>query len=95
MAKYMEYPMYIYASYKDSASSFFSNRSTSFRVHIDPPIRLDPNEPWTCALMESDFGEDYEEKFENMYIYCDLINPSIVKGKYDNSVLFILSVHVS
>ena len=76
--------MYINVSDKDSRKNFYSNQPISFRVQIEPPICLDPNESWTCGLMECDFREDPEEIFEDMYIYCDAINTSVVNGKYDN-----------
>lgn len=76
--------MYINVSDKDSANSFFKNSPISFRVQIEPPICLEPDVNWTCALMECDFNEELEEKFEDMYIYCDLINTSVVNGKYGN-----------
>ena len=77
--------MYIYVTHLDSRNTFFANEPLSFHVQIQPPIHLDPNENWTCALMECDFGEEPEDIFEkNLYIYCDLINPSVVKGKYQN-----------
>ena len=73
--------MLIYVNSVDSVNAHFSNSSVSFAVNINPPLQLQDKEEWVCALMECDFGPDYKEE---LYIYCDLIEPSIVKGRWRN-----------
>lgn len=73
--------MFIYVNSEDSCDIHFSNNSTSFVLDINPPIQLNAEENWICALTECHIDGDYEQ---DLYIYCDLIDSSIVKGKRRN-----------
>ena len=73
--------MYIYIRSDDSSNVHFSNTTRSFIVDINPPIELDNDSSWMCALTECELGKVYQEE---LYIYCDLVGHSIVKGKKRN-----------
>lgn len=73
--------MYIYVRSDDSSNVHFSNSTTSFTAEINPPLQLENGSRWTCALTECDLGDNYEGE---LYIYCDLVGLSIVKGKWRN-----------
>lgn len=72
-------PLYVYVTAENTDT--LPHNSVDFRVNISPP--LINNGDWKCALLECDFGNNWDIKSDELEIYCDIVKPSLVNGIWE------------